>query len=89
MKGQKLPTNSFWDGLGLHLGGVWDALGSLLGTLGRLLAVLGAFKIQLLQTIGSRWAPKFLLDRFWVDLGRAWGGSGRVWERLGEGFGRF
>ena len=59
------------------MGGVGEALGRLLGTLGRLLAVLGAFKIQLLQTIGSRWAPRDLLDRFWVDLGRAWGGFGR------------
>ena len=33
-----------WEGLGFHLGRVWDHLGSLLGSHGRFLAVLGAFE---------------------------------------------
>ena len=31
----KIVQNLIWEGLGLHLGGVWDGLGSLLGTFGR------------------------------------------------------
>ena len=42
---QKSHKNRLWEGLGLHLGGVWDALGPLVGALGRLLAVFWAFQI--------------------------------------------
>ena len=31
--------NQIWEGLGLHWGGVWEALGRLLGALGDSLAV--------------------------------------------------
>ena len=34
-----------WEGLGLHLGGVWDTLGSLLGTFGPILVVFWKFQI--------------------------------------------
>ena len=58
-------------------------LGLLLGALGRFLAVLGTFKIELLENIGPRWAPRGLLDRFWVGLKRIWKDSGRIWEAFG------
>ena len=32
---KKLPKNRIWKGLGLYLGGVWEALGHLLAALGR------------------------------------------------------
>ena len=51
---QKSNKNQFWDGLGLYLGGVWGSLGPSLGAFGRLLAVLGAFKTELLSSIGSK-----------------------------------
>ena len=43
IKAQKRLKKWIWEGLGLHLGGVWDGLGRLLGALGRLLAVFGVF----------------------------------------------
>ena len=46
-KTKKSLKNRFWEGLGLHLGGVWDGLGPLLGALGRFLGVFWAFKIKL------------------------------------------
>ena len=48
IKSKKMLKKWIWDGLGLHLGGGWDALGRLLVTLGRFLAISGAFKIELL-----------------------------------------
>ena len=72
--------NRFWEGLGLHFGGGWDGLGPLLGALGRLLAAFWTFKFELFFSIGPRWAPRGLLDRFWVDFGRD---SGGFWEDLG------
>ena len=64
-------------------------MGRLLGALGRLLAVLGAFKIELFSSMGPRWAPRGLLDRFWIDFKRFGGRFGRVWGRNLEGFGSF
>ena len=78
---QKSQKKKFWEGLGLHLGGFWDGLGPLLATLGRLLAVFWAFKIELCSRIGPRWAPRRLLGRFGEGLGRIWGAFGMV---LGE-----
>ena len=62
---------------------LWDGLGPHLGALGRLLVVFWTFKIQFFSGIGPRWAPRGLLNRFWVDLGKDWGG---FLEHLG-GFG--
>ena len=59
------------------MGGVWEALGRLLGTLGRLLAAFWVFKNDVFSSMGPRLAPRGLLNAFWVDLGR-------VWEGLGE-----
>ena len=77
---QKSPKQRFWERLGLHLGRVWDGLGPLLGTLGRLLAVLGLFKIEFFSNIGPRCAPR----GFWIDFGwiseDIWKDLGRFWE---------
>ena len=67
-------------GRGLHLGRVWAGLGPLLGALGRFLTVIWAFKVELLYSIGPRWAPRGLLDRFGVDLGAFGEGFGRILE---------
>ena len=47
MKSKKSIKNWIWEGLGLHLGRVWEALGRLLDALGSILAIFGAFKIEL------------------------------------------
>ena len=70
------------------MGGLWAGLGPLMGALGRLLAVFWTFKIKLFLSIGPRWVPRGLLDRFWVDLGRDLGGFGEDLGRFGEEFGR-
>ena len=41
IKSKKSLNNRFWEGFGLHLGGVWDALGRLLGASWRSGASLG------------------------------------------------
>ena len=80
-----------WDGLGPHLGRVWDALGRLVGALGRLLTIFWAFKIELLFNMGPK-APRGLLDRFWVDLGRDltgfWEDLGMSWIPFGKNLGQ-
>ena len=86
-KAKKSLKNRFWEGLGPHLGGVWDGLGPLLGALGRLLAVFWTFKIELLSSIGPKWAPRGLLDGFGVALGRFWEGLGKVCGEILEDFG--
>ena len=87
--GHKSYKNHVWEGLGLHLGGVWAGLGPPLGAFGRLLAVFWTFKIELLSSIGPKWAPRGLLDGFWVALGGFWEGLGRVWEKILDDFGSF
>ena len=47
IEAKKSPKNWIWEGLGLHLGGVWGRLWHLLGALGLFLAVFRAFKSQL------------------------------------------
>ena len=42
---QKLFKNLTWEGLGLHLGRVWDALERLGGTFGRILTACWTFQI--------------------------------------------
>ena len=68
------------------MGRVWGRLGPPLGAFDRLLAVFWVFKIELLSSIGSKWAPKGLLDGFGLALGRV---LGRFWEGLRRNFGRF
>ena len=87
MKNKKSIKNWIWEGLGLHLGGVWDGLGRLLGTFGRFLAVLGVFYIILFSNMGQH-GPKMsskrplasILGRFWKGLGRILEGFGKVLE---------
>ena len=86
IEAKKSHKNRFWEALGLHLGGVGNGLGPLLGALGRLLAVFWSFKIELFPSIGPRWAPRGLLDRFWVDFGRISRGFGKVWGGIWEDF---
>ena len=47
-----------------HLGGGWGGLGPPLDAFGCLLAVFWMFKIDLLLSIGPKWAPRGLLDEF-------------------------
>ena len=68
------------------LEGFWTALG-------RFLVVLGAFKIKLLLSIDPKWAPRRLLDRFWVDFAKDLkgfredlGGSWEDLEQFWDGF---
>ena len=74
--------------IGLHLGRGWDAPGRLLVALGRFLSISGAFKIELVQNINPKLAPRRLLDRFWVNIAKDLGGFredlGRSWEDLGQ-----
>ena len=73
----------------MYLGRVWDRLGPPLGAFDRLLAVAWAFKIELLSSIGSKWAPKGLLDGFGVALGGFWERLGKVYKENLEDFGPF
>ena len=43
-----------WDGLGLHLGGVWGGLESLVGALGGSLGALGVLLGRFWAFLGSR-----------------------------------
>ena len=87
-KAKKLLKNRFWEGLGPHLGGVWDSLGCLLCTLRRFLNVSLVFEIALFSSIGLRWGPRGVLARFRVDFERVWEGFCWVLERFGEEFRR-
>ena len=71
------------------MGGVWGRLGPPLGAFDRLLAVVWAFKIELLSSIGSKWAPEGLLDGFGIAAGGFWGGLGKVYKENLEDFGPF
>ena len=44
-KRKKLFKNLIWEGLGLHLGRVWDALERLAATFGRILTACWTFQI--------------------------------------------
>ena len=73
---QKSNKNQFWEGLGLHLGRVWGRLGPPLGAFRHLLAVFWTFKVELLSSIGPKWAPRGLLEGFGIHLGTDLGGFG-------------
>ena len=64
MDGKKSPKNRIWEGLGLCLGGVWDALGRLLAAPERFLATFLTFKIDMFYDIAPRGAPRSLFSRF-------------------------
>ena len=78
----------------MDLGGSWAPFGQGVGWSGTsckmFFAVLGVFQTKLFSSIGPRWGPKNILDRFWLDFGRFWANLGRVWGRFVkvlEGFG--
>ena len=71
--------------LGLHLGRVWDALGCLGATFGRILNICWAFQLISFKNMGPRWAPRGLLNCFWIHF---WEVSDLFWILLGA-VGRF
>ena len=66
-----------WEGPGRHLNMVWGALRRLVAALGRFWAISSAFKPELLQSIGPKWAPRGLLEGFGIHLGTD---LERIWE---------
>ena len=80
---QKLFKNLIWEGLGLHLGGVWDALERLAATFGRILTACWTFQIISFKTMGQ----DGLQEAFWMAFGSILGGFGEnldaSWENLG------
>ena len=82
IKAKKFLVHWFWEGLGLHLGRVWDGLGLLLDALGRRLVVSGAFKIEVLfkqlSKLDSKGPLGSMLEGFGEALGRVSGDFGRV-----------
>ena len=79
-----------WEGLGHHLGRVWDGLEPLLGALGRLGAGFWAFQCELESSMGPKAGSKrplrSILDRFCKVLEGFWKYLGRVWERISKDF---
>ena len=88
-KAKKSMKNRFGEGLGPHLGGVWDSLGCLLCTFRRFLNVSLVFEIALFSSIGLRWGPRGLLDQFWMVFGRFWEVFGWILGDFGKVLGRF
>ena len=80
---QKLFQNLIWEGLGLHLGRVWDALERLGATFGRILTACWTFQNHIFlkqwSKMGSKRPFGWLLDRLWKGLGRIWMHLGRIW----------
>ena len=58
-----------WDGLGLHLRGVWDRLGRLLDALRRLLAGFGVFWACSKWDFCKALVQDRLQEATWIDLG--------------------
>ena len=81
--GQKMMNkslkNQVWERFGLHLGGGWKGLGTFLGALGHMLTDFWSFLVEFLESFGTRWPPRGVLDRLWESLGRVWAG---FWEDL-------
>ena len=81
--------NWILEGLELHLEGIWDALGWSWASSWRSWTALGCFwtfKIQFFSDSGPRWVSRGLLNRFWVDLGKDWGGFLEHMGRFGQDF---
>ena len=81
-KVENLLFEKNWEGLGPHLGRVWDGLECLLDALGRLLVVSGAFKIEVLfkqlSKLDSKRALGSILEGFGEAFGKVSGDFGRV-----------
>ena len=79
---KKTPKNLTKISLGMVLGFILEGFRTVLGLFWALLAgswpFLGRFKSSFFFSIGPRWAPRCLLERFWEGFGRIWGGFGRV-----------
>ena len=84
-----MRINRFWEGRGLHLGGIWNGLGRLSDALGRLLAVLGDAGIEFFPNHGPSWSPRGLWDGFWEGLDKVLGGFGEVLAGFREVVERF
>ena len=82
-KAKKSPKNRIWEGLGLHLGGVWHGLGRLLGALGRLWGASGVSLWRSWRALGCILA---LMDTSGLDLGSP---GPRFWRLPNLIFGRF
>ena len=83
IEGEKSHKNSIWEALGLHLGGVWEALGRLLEALGRLLGAIFRIFSLIFGYLNSScvffwdFLPQDgLKSGFWEGLGEVWG---RIW----------
>ena len=76
---RKSPKNWIRANLGLNLGRAWGGLKPFRAALGRILAVLGAFKMYLFSDMGPRWVPKGFLAGSSLNFGKVWGA-------FGEGF---
>ena len=72
-----------WEGLGLHLGGVWDSLGRLLDALRRLLAGFGVFWACSKWDFCKALVQDRLQEATWIDLGVDFG---RVFGGVSERF---
>jgi len=81
IKTKKSLVHWFWEGLGPHLGRVWDGLGRLLDALGRLLVVSGAFKFEVLFKQLSKLDSKRALGSILEGFGEAFG-------KVSEDFGK-
>ena len=70
--------------MGLNLGRAWGGLKPFRAAPGRILAVLGAFKMYLFSDMGPRSTPKGFLDPSWLDFGKVWGAFGERCGRISE-----
>ena len=81
--------NWILEGLELHLERIWDALGRSWASSWRSWTALGCF-LDVQNPIFFREWPKMvsrgLLNRFWVDLGKDWGGFLEHMGGFGEDF---
>ena len=89
----KIPSKLWF---GRVLGSIWGGFGTVLGLFWALLGAFGPFfrcsKINFFQTcasMGPRWAPRGLWDRFWADFSWIWGRFGKGLERNLEEFWAF
>ena len=84
--GKKKPTNwlkkQIWEGLGLHLGVVWDGPERLLGALGLLLAGFGLPLDHPRFDVFQKWCLGGLQDRFWSLLDPFWKPPAMILEGL-------